>query len=192
MLTARAKKEVAEVLSRSRTRFTYASVMSTIAVIVALAGGSFAYASHLRVRSSDIVDGQVKTQDLAKGSVRTPKIRKGAVTRGKLASALRGTTRFARVKSDGTLVDGTAVDAIKTGTGSYRLQFPRPVDKCAGAVSSASFAGFDSSVFRITGQLSIGFGEGGAADPDKVGVRLFRPSDGASDDSAFTLVLVCP
>lgn len=46
------------------SRFTYANVMSTIAALLAFAGGAVAYASHLEVKSSDIVNGQVKTKDL--------------------------------------------------------------------------------------------------------------------------------
>ena len=47
-----------------KPRLTYANVMSTFAALLAFAGGAVAYASHLEVRSTDIVDGQVKTKDL--------------------------------------------------------------------------------------------------------------------------------
>lgn len=49
-------------------RFTYANVMSTLAFVIAFGGGT-AYATHLVVDSSDIVDGQVMTADLADSAV---------------------------------------------------------------------------------------------------------------------------
>ena len=48
-----------------KNRLTYANVMSTIAALLAFGGGAVAYASHLEVRSSDIVNGEVGTADLA-------------------------------------------------------------------------------------------------------------------------------
>lgn len=139
-----------------------------------------------------LADGAVGSPKLADGAVTNPKIGNGAVTRAKLAPGLRGSTQFARVRSDGALVDGTATDASRFSEGTYFVEFPSPIGDCAGAASSASFAGFDSSVLRITTQISIGFGQGGASDPHTVQVRLFVPSTGASEDSSFTLALVCP
>ena len=53
--------------SRIRTRLTYANVMATIAVFFAVGGGA-AYATHLVVRSSDIVNGEVRSADVANDS----------------------------------------------------------------------------------------------------------------------------
>ena len=50
-----------------RTRITYANVMSTVAVFLALATGG-AYAANT-VFSTDIVDGEVKNPDLATSAV---------------------------------------------------------------------------------------------------------------------------
>jgi hypothetical protein len=60
-------------------RINYANVMSTVAFVMAIGGGT-AYASHLVVRSDDIVNGQVKTVDLGSGAVTSPKIRDGQVS----------------------------------------------------------------------------------------------------------------
>jgi hypothetical protein len=54
------------------SRLTYANVVATLALIIAL-GGGVAYAANT-VFSSDIVDGEVKVADLATGSVRSSKI----------------------------------------------------------------------------------------------------------------------
>ncbi len=53
-------------------RFTYANVMSTLAVVLALGTGT-AYAANT-VFSTDIVDGEVKTADLGDNSVTGGKV----------------------------------------------------------------------------------------------------------------------
>ena len=53
-------------------RLTYANVVATLALIVAL-GGGVAYAADT-IFSSDIVDGEVKTADVATGAVRSAEI----------------------------------------------------------------------------------------------------------------------
>ena len=60
-----------------RSHLTYANVMATAAMFVALGGGA-AYAADT-IFSTDIVDGQVKTADLASDAVTTFKLGNGAV-----------------------------------------------------------------------------------------------------------------
>jgi hypothetical protein len=75
-----------------RSRLTYANVMATVAVFLALGGGAYA-AIHLKknsVRSKQIKDGQVKTQDLADGAVATQNIANDAVTPTELAPGAVG------------------------------------------------------------------------------------------------------
>lgn len=104
---------------------------------------------------------------------------------------LKPTLHFARVKSDGTLVDGTALSAFRFNEGVYILEFPPPIDKCAGAVNSASFQGFDGSVHGIAATVGIGVGSGGVYNDKNVMIQLVTTSSG-TEDSSFTLVLVCP
>jgi hypothetical protein len=98
---------------------------------------------------------------------------------------------FARVKADGTLVNGTAVSAERSSEGRYLVQFAEPISECAAAVNSAAFPGFDSSVFRIMAQISIGFSPVGSPDELSVVVSLFE-IDASSTDSSFSLLLTCP
>ena len=56
-------------LSRLSRRLSYANVMSTIAVVVAVGTGS-AYAANT-IRSTDIVDGEVKSADVKDQSLTT-------------------------------------------------------------------------------------------------------------------------
>jgi hypothetical protein len=53
---------------RLRERFTYANVMSTLAVFLFLASGT-AYASHLIVRSSDVVNESLRGIDIKEGTL---------------------------------------------------------------------------------------------------------------------------
>lgn len=55
----------------------YANVTATLALVVAL-GGTGAYAAGA-IRSSDIVDGQVKAADVARGAVTSTKVRDGSL-----------------------------------------------------------------------------------------------------------------
>ena len=75
---------------RIRRGLTFSNVCSFLALVIALSAGT-AYAANT-VRSSDIVDGQVKNADLGADAVSTGKIHDGAVTRHDIrANAVRGT-----------------------------------------------------------------------------------------------------
>ncbi|MBS42065.1 MAG: hypothetical protein CMH83_02575 [Nocardioides sp.] len=66
-----------------RTRFTYANVVSTTALVVALAGGGTAVAAGLgknTVGSPQIKNGTVKTADLGKDAVTSGKVRNNSLT----------------------------------------------------------------------------------------------------------------
>lgn len=72
-------------------KLTYANVMATIAVFLALSGGVYA-AIHLErnsVRSRNIVNGQVKGADLARNAVGSPRIRDRQVKSRDLAAPER-------------------------------------------------------------------------------------------------------
>jgi hypothetical protein len=65
-------------LERLRSRLSYANVMSTIAVLLAVGGGA-AYAANT-VFSEDIVNGEVKTQDIATEGVHTSDVENNGLT----------------------------------------------------------------------------------------------------------------
>jgi hypothetical protein len=69
-------------LAKLRPRLTFANVISAIALFVALATGG-AYAANT-IRSTDIVDGEVKTPDLADNAVTTPKIKPNSIGSGRV------------------------------------------------------------------------------------------------------------
>jgi hypothetical protein len=74
-----------------RSRLTYANVVATLALILALGGGTVYAAIKLGkndVKSKNIAKGAVKTADLAKNSVKTPKIKDGTIKADDLAAGL--------------------------------------------------------------------------------------------------------
>ncbi len=79
-------------------KLTYANVMSTVAVIVACAGGSSAVALSVgkgRVTSKDIKNGTIHAIDLHKGAVGTKELARHAVSAPKLAQASVGAEQIA-------------------------------------------------------------------------------------------------
>jgi hypothetical protein len=180
--------------------------LALLALFFALGGTSYAAGTALlpknSVGSRQVINGSLQTADLSKRAQRALKGRRGlkgpqgapgasGAKGDKGDPGPPGPTHFARVKATGELVSGTATSASRFGTGIYFVRFPSAIDRCGGAANSASFAGFDNSVFRVWAQLSIGYGNGGAVDPLTVTVSLFQ-SNGSGVDSSFTLVLACP
>jgi hypothetical protein len=97
-----------------RSHMTYANVMATIAVFVAL--GGTAIATHETILSSDIVNGEVKTPDLANLGVTNAKLGADAVSTAKVFNNnLRGVDLL-----DGTVATADlatrAVTPAKVGT----------------------------------------------------------------------------
>lgn len=74
-------------LNRLRKRLNYANIVATAALFMGLGGvGYAATASKNSVRSSSIVDRQVKNQDIALNAITTGRIRNGNVTNADLAT----------------------------------------------------------------------------------------------------------
>jgi len=180
--------------------------VALLALFFALGGTAYAAGTALvpknSVGSRQVINGSLQTADLSKRAQRALKGRRGppglqgasgvpGAKGDKGDPGPPGPTQFARVKSTGQLVSGTATSASRFGTGIYFVRFPTAIDRCGAAANSAAFAGFDSSVYRVWAQLSIGYGQGGGVDPLSVGVNLFQ-SNGTGVDSSFTLVLACP
>jgi hypothetical protein len=135
-------------------KFTYANVVATIALVVAIGGGSVAVAASIKkdsVGSKQIKANAIKTAELASGAVTGEKIGPGAVTTGALAdnsvtgakldesglgAVPEATTALnvlsAVVKSDGSLTQATQANTtvVKAGTGTYIVDYGRAVTGC--------------------------------------------------------------
>jgi hypothetical protein len=93
-------------LAQLRRRLTYANVVATLALFVAVSTGG-AYAANT-IFSADIVDGEVKTADLANEAVTNPKLKPGAVTTNRLAGGAVTTEKVKNENLTGTdVLDST-------------------------------------------------------------------------------------
>jgi hypothetical protein len=61
-----------------RCRLTYANVMSTLALFVAL-GGTTAWAAHETILSSDIVDGEVRSVDIRNDDIQSGDVKDNSI-----------------------------------------------------------------------------------------------------------------
>lgn len=122
-------------LGSLRRRLTYANVVATLALFVAVSGGGFAIASHLTVRSSDIVKNAVRSKHIKNGQVQTADLAGSAVTSGKLAQDLR--PRWARVGVGTELQAGRGVVNVRAATsGEGRIvEFDSDISACSAAVT---------------------------------------------------------
>jgi len=101
-------------LAKLRPHLTYANVMATIAVFLALTTGA-AYAANT-VFSTDIVDGEVKTPDLAKNGVTADKLAANAVSTNKIANNAVNTGKVADNSLTGADIANTnSVGAAEIG-----------------------------------------------------------------------------
>jgi hypothetical protein len=84
-------------LSRLRKRLSYANVVASLALFLALGGVSYAatIAPKNSVRSSSIKNGQVKNPDLGSNAVTSNKIKDGQVAGADIASSAVGSAKIA-------------------------------------------------------------------------------------------------
>jgi hypothetical protein len=155
-------REGEPVLSRIRSRLSYANVMATIAVFLALGGGA-AYAANT-VFSTDIVNGQVKTADLANGAATNAKIGANAVNSGKVtpdsltgADIAEGTlSGIARGSSDaGTFTVASPLEVTVPNLGTFTMscsdgETPFSENEADDEIGSFVFSNIPAAVYGLT------------------------------------------
>ena len=102
-------------MRRIRNRLTYANVMSTLAVVLAL-GGGVAYAANT-VFSEDIVNGEVKTADIGTNEVRSADVRDDTLAGGGLTGADIANAAGGSDDVDANLLDGVDSRGLVKGRG---------------------------------------------------------------------------
>ena len=105
-----------------RPRLTYANVVATLALVLAIGGGTVYAAIHLgknSVRSKNIAAGAVKSSDLGKDAVTGAKVRNGAIATDDLAASV-----IAKLQAD---VSGSAT-AGPTGGVNTNIASPLPLN----------------------------------------------------------------
>jgi hypothetical protein len=178
--------------SASIRSFIRRNAVGVVALFVAL-GGS-AYAANT-VRSTDIVDGEVRTADIAARSVTTAKIVDGAVNGAKVNEASLGQVPLAAKAANalGAVVNpnGTLAGAAQSGTtsthvgaansGTYTVRFGRNLGNCAAVAALGNNQNNVPNPGEIGASLSF---------DDSVIVQT-RTSAGAPADNGFELIVVC-
>ena len=185
-----------------RSHLSYANVMATIAVFVALGGTSYAVAKLPRnsVSAKQIRQGAVGKSELRNRAIRSRHINDGSVALRDLSSATRsslvgppgppgpaGTVidLGAAVNSGGGLRLAKGVEGLNHGAGSglYEVRFDRDLASCLAVASPSDVEG--GNVARPENGEIVTRVEGRS-----VFVRT-RNSGGAPTDLPFHLIVVC-
>jgi hypothetical protein len=181
------------VLRKLSRRLTYANVMSTIAVVVAVGTGG-AYAANT-IRSSDIVDDEIGSADVKDNSINTFDVHSflgvdivdGTIESADLAPTARGARAYGRVSSSGVLSRGKNVASVNrpfAGGGTYCITLGGGIDP-ATAVLIATPDFLDDSTTTFTDNAShVEWESSGSGCPQgTLGVRTFTYNgDGIDDD----------
>jgi hypothetical protein len=177
-------------LSNLDRRLTFANVMSTVAVFVALGGGAYAAS---KVDSGDIEDDSIRSKDVKNEKLKGKDVKadklKGedikestleGVEAGNVLSAVvsnpagPGNATLGRAGQEGT--------AVTEGGGGVRVDFGRDVSQCTWvATRGAPGAGAEPPGFA---QTALG------DTANRVAVRT-RDDTGALEDGNFHLAVVC-
>ena len=171
-------------MRRIRSQLTYANLMSTLAVVLVIGGGT-AYAANT-VFSSDIVDGQVRTADIGDLEVRAADVAANSLGSAKIADGGVQGIDVANDSLGGADIDESTlqnVNASKVGGFQVRkINFqvpdgtgPTPVLDLGGLQITAECQNFgdglDVKAFTSKNDASmyyVGFDAGGANDADDV------------------------
>jgi hypothetical protein len=113
-----------------RPNLTYANVAATIALVLAVGGGTVYAASHLGkndVKSRNLAPGAVKTSDLGKSAVTSPKIKNGTIksvdiTPGLIRNPTADVTGSATAGPQSGLNTNTTTPLVLNGTTTFTPQ----------------------------------------------------------------------
>ena len=192
-----------------RSHLSYASVMATIAVFIALGGTGYAATKLARnsVGSTQIQSKAVGSNELQSRAVTSSKLRSGSVTTTKLSqsarAALRGSagsvgpqgpagapaiTLRASINSGGGAVGGNAQGVTHNAGGAasneYGVSFGRPIDSCTAIATLAGLQNGAASEEPAAGRITVA-NEGG-----RVLVKTFA-ADGTPAELPFNVVVAC-
>jgi hypothetical protein len=136
-------------MSRIRQHFTFANVVSVIALFVGLGGGAYAVsvAEKNSVVSKSIKNGQVKMADLASNAVKGAKVADGSLTGADIAA--------------GAIDSSKVADNSLTGDNILESNLDNTVLQFRGATTSCP-SGQAATAISQAGDLSCGITNGGA------------------------------
>ena len=180
---------------RIRDRLTYANVIATLALFVALGGSSYAA---LKLPRDSVGSEQIRSGAVASGEVKDRSLQLRDISRtaraslaGKLGPAgpqgpagqagAPATRFFAALSAAGQLLRGTATSGGRVGgVGSYNVGFAQDVSSCVYTATLGSTDGSDVPVGHVTVSAVGG----------KVLVKTFDAA-GSPTDLPFHLIVAC-
>jgi hypothetical protein len=204
------------VFAKLRSSLTYANVMATSAVFLALGGGAYAAlqlpansvgARQLQnnaVRSPEVKDRSLLARDFKQGQLpRGPRGFKGAPGRNGRPGT-PATRYWANISDDGTLRTGTATGVDHVADGIYSVRFSADVSRCAAVVTpgfndvTQNMAASGAAAGAFPGfKWNDPSSPGPSYEPDDsvVGVKFFGAvAEGTSvqtPDTAFNIAVFC-
>jgi hypothetical protein len=193
-------------MSWIRSKITYANIVATLALFLALGGTSYAVVQLARdsVGSPQIRKDAVGSSELRRSAVTSRSLRNRSVGLGDISlsarTALRGAkgdpgpqgaqgpagvTYRASVNSGGGTVKGNAVTAShQGGSGLYTIAFDRDVSACVATATLAAVQNGPTLEEPPAGRITVG------TDGPRVSVRTFAV-DGAVQDLPFNIIVAC-
>jgi len=189
---------------RLHPHLSYANVMATAAVFIALGGSAYAVTQLPRdsVGAAQIKRSAVGASELRTGAVSSRSIRDRSVTLRDISAAARGSLRGAKgdsgpagpsgvafhaaVNSGGATVRGNATGFThdQGGSGLYTIAFGRDVNGCQATATLAAVQNGRSLEQPTPGRITVG--AAGAT----LAVRTFDV-DGSAKDQPFNVIVVC-
>jgi hypothetical protein len=194
-------------LRKPRPHLTYANVAATLALVIAVGGGSAYAAQKIRTRNiayhavtaskvnfnaitaSKVKNGSLSGKELRDSSIATEDVRNGTLRAedfgaGQLPKGDKGdkgdpaTALHGTVSEDGVLANGAGVMSVAPGaTGAYAVTFDRDVSKCSVVATIAT---------TDAGIVSAAHG----ATPQRVDFQTRAPG-GAPAERPFAFAVFC-
>lgn len=180
-------------LARIRAGLSYANVMATIAVFVALGGGAYAA---MTLPKNSVGRKQLKPNAVVSSKVKNRSLLARDFKRGQLPRGPRGapaTSLWAVVGVDGLVLGGTALDATENPhlKNVYAVRFDRDVSRCAAVGTPGGASGFNATVDHSADSRLMafaGFDARGQKSPRQVQV-VVRTDSG--ERGPFSLAVFC-
>jgi hypothetical protein len=198
-----------------KSRFTYANVASTLALVIAIGGGGAATAAAVTlannsVGSAQIINGSVRAVDLHANSVPSGKIVNGAVGSAKIANGAvgdakitNGTLTHNKFTSNAVgLVQGYAWSPVANPAPSSTLNNVYTYNSAGGAITEAhsstgvytvTFAGLNwnpgTVLVNAYGSSNADTCHVGGWNSPSVSVYCYTPA-GVADNSQFTIAVI--
>jgi hypothetical protein len=123
-----------------RARLTYANVIATIALFLALGGSAYAVtAGKNTVKSKSIAKGAVKTSDIANKAVSAKKLKPGAVPTNAIAANSINADKL------GPVVTRKTTQPLTDGTTNSATVYCKPGEQLLGGGSSAVGSNFEDA-----------------------------------------------